>query len=97
MASARGSTDIRIVIEVVKGATAHAYRWQRAAQDFVDRLDVGAVGQDVHIEVTSELICEHCGLTWAREEDSAHNGGCCQEDWDVMVLAKAKSAGVRRG
>jgi len=37
----------------------------------------------VSIEWDAEDCCEHCGVTWT-EGDSPHNGGCCDNDCDVM-------------
>lgn len=33
----------------------------------------------IAVEAETEAVCSHCGLEWTKE-DSAYNGGCCDED-----------------
>lgn len=31
-----------------------------------------------------EKTCEFCGYGWTEADDSPHNGGCCNQDCDIM-------------
>ena len=36
--------------------------------------------------VETEEVCEWCGADWTEDADSPHNGGCCQQDREVMEM-----------
>lgn len=58
-----------------------ASEWARAAKTILADIQRRADDtEDADWEVTYEKTCEFCGWEWGEDDDSPHNGGCCDED-----------------
>ena len=64
--------------------------YYNTCKDIVEQIkrhvdDIGWVG----VMNESEEVCEFCGLAWT-ENNSLHNGGCCDKDIEIMDALENK-------
>ena len=58
--------------------------WHDAAKDLQEDILRHCDGIDSSsLEFDTDDVCEFCGYDWT-EGDSPHNGGCCDEDTEVL-------------
>jgi len=81
--------NVRVVIDVdynqfIKDPEARFKDQKNTAAWLVEEIRRHCDGHtSVNIEWDSEERCEHCDATWT-EGDSQHNGGCCDNDCDIL-------------
>ncbi len=77
--------DYRVEVEVegppslnFEVETSHKKVVAEGAAESIER----HVDNVLHVRVVPEInaYCSYCGYRWGEDEDSPHNGGCCDED-----------------